>query len=264
MTRASGLRLPTITIVVPSLNQGEYLGEALESIFQQAYPHTEVVVMDGGSTDDSLAVVRSFARHLKHWESRPDQGQADAINRGLGHGAGELAAWLNADDAYLDDALWIVAEAYRAHPGFGLYVGNGFRWDPTAGRMQPFCPRHIAVQRSALAEGLDYLLQPATFILRQAWDQVGGLRPDLTYGLDWDLFLRVSDRYPALAINEFLSKSREHGESKMARVASERTGKQATLGSAYYLLESMLQLAGGDLPSRLRQPAYDGLLALQE
>src|SRR4051812_44681642 len=161
--------LPRISVVVPSYNQGQFLGEALQSIFRQGYPDLEVVVMDGGSTDDSVSVLRSFAPRLKYWQSQKDGGQSAAINAGLRHCSGDLVAWLNSDDFYWGDALWTVGRAYAAHPGFGLYIGNGFRYDQAADSYTPFRRRHLALNRTALLHGLDYVLQPATFFLRQAW-----------------------------------------------------------------------------------------------
>src|SRR5262245_24468921 len=127
-------RLPRISIVIPSYNQQAYLGEALESIFSQKYPKLEVIVMDGGSTDGSVAVLESYASKLKYWRSRKDRGQSAAINAGMRHATGDLVAWLNSDDYYWRDALWAVGSAYAAHPGYGLYVGNGFRYDQSSSR----------------------------------------------------------------------------------------------------------------------------------
>src|SRR3990172_5832734 len=166
-------QLPKISVVVPSFNQGKYLGETLESIFRQAYPRLEVVAIDGGSTDDSLEVLKRFSTRLAYWESGPDKGQANAINIGAAHCSGDLFAWLNSDDFYWKDCLWTVARAYLHYPKHGLYIGNGLRYSED--RYRPFCERHLALDRVALVEGLDYILQPATFFLREAWEAVGGL-----------------------------------------------------------------------------------------
>src|SRR5262245_37737534 len=95
-----GSTLPSLSVVVPSCNQGRCRRACLESIFTQRYPRLEVVVMDGGSTDDSVAIIRSFESRLKFWQSRRDGGQSAAINEGMRHCTGELVAWLNSDDYY--------------------------------------------------------------------------------------------------------------------------------------------------------------------
>lgn len=266
--------LPTISVIVPSLNQGRFIGEALASIFDQEYPQLEVVVMDGGSTDESVSVIRSFAPRLKHWQSEPDHGQAAAINAGLKHCRGELVAWLNSDDFYCRDSLWILARAFRRHPGAGLYVGNGYRYDDETGKRTPFCPRHVAFSRDALTRGLDYVLQPSAFIARSAWDAAGGLNPTLRYGFDWDFFIRVAESHSVVTINEFLSASREHQTTKTAtgsmaralellRIAQERSGREITPGTAFYLFGTLLQLKSGDLPRALNAPLSDGLNVLK-
>src|SRR6266487_3647169 len=121
-------RLPRISIVVPSYNQGHFLREALESIFRQDYPWLEVVVMDGGSSDESVDIIRSYESRLAYWQSQPDGGQSAAINAGMQHCTGDLVAWLNSDDFYWGDSLWTVGRAYAAFPGHSLYIGNGFRY----------------------------------------------------------------------------------------------------------------------------------------
>ena len=256
-------RLPKISIVIPSFNQGRFIGETFASIFDQAYPNLEVVVMDGGSSDNSVSVIASYSDHLTYWQSKPDKGQAAAINEGMTHCTGDLVAWLNSDDFYCGDSLWVVASAFVKYPGRGLYIGNGYRYYQSTGEKEVFCPRHVAFNHIALTEGLDYILQPSTFILREAWETVGGLNTHLQYGLDWDLFLRIAERYPVVTINEFLSASREYGDTKTAsgkmkraieliQIAQERSGKQITLGAAFYLFGTLLlSLDDSNLPSAL-------------
>ena len=265
---------PRISVVVPSFNQGKYLGETLSSIFDQGYPNLEVVVMDGGSTDHSVSIIQSYAHRLTYWQSRPDQGQAHAINEGMGHCTGELVTWLNSDDFYCGDSLWIVARSYLKFPDHGLYVGNGYRFSQNSGEKTPFCPTHLSFNRVALAEGLDYIQQPSTFILRQAWNLAGGLNLHLHYGLDWDLFIRVAEKYPVVLINEFLSASREYRDTKtgsgrmkraleLIRISQERSGKQITLGASFYLLGTMMELTGADLPASLHPPLSDAVHVLR-
>jgi glycosyltransferase involved in cell wall biosynthesis len=246
--------LPRISVVVPSYNQGRFLPEALDSIFRQDYPDLEVIVMDGGSTDDSVSILRRYAPRLKHWQSEKDGGQSAAINAGMRHGSGQLVAWLNSDDLYWQDALWAVGRAYAEHPRRGLYVGNGLRYDQHTGVHTPFCDRHVAFNRAALVHGTDYLLQPSTFFLREAWEGVGGLDPGLHYCMDWDLFIRIAQRYPAVVLQEFLGVSREYDETKtrsgkmkrvaeIVRMVQSHTGKELTPGSLLFLCETLLEVA---------------------
>ena len=257
--------LPAISVIVPSLNQGRYLAEALESIFRQGYPRLQVVLMDGGSTDNTVEIVRAYESRLTYWQSGSDGGQAAAINEGARHCSGDLLGWLNSDDYYLRDSLWTVARAHAASPKCGLYIGNGFRHRQEDGTLIPFSKRHVALNRDALVKGLDYVLQPSTFFSTDAWETVGGLDPSLRFCLDWDLIMRVAQKYPAVLINEFLSVSREHRSTKTStghmervfeihRMVKQRTGREASLGTLYYWTEALLHLTDGSIPAQVRAP----------
>jgi glycosyltransferase involved in cell wall biosynthesis len=242
--------LPSISIVVPSFNQGQFLAEALHSLFAQDYPQLEVLVMDGGSQDESLDVIRAFAERLAYWQSEPDGGQSAAINAGVARSRGRIVGWLNSDDLHHADALWTVGRAARAFPEHGLLVGNGFRLRESDGKLAPFCRRHLALNREALAEGLDYVLQPATFFSREAWDAVGGLDPTLRFCMDWDVILKIAARAPAILVNEFLAVSREHADTKTStggmaraeeilRLVRKHSGRDSTPGTRFYVLEAV-------------------------
>src|SRR5687768_5384863 len=120
--------VPKISIVVPSYNQGLFLQETLESISKQEYPNLEIIIMEGGSTDQSLSIAQDYDCQVKRWEGMSDGGRAAAINQGVQHCTGELVAWLKPGDRYVDEALWTVSHACWKYPGYGLYVGNGFRY----------------------------------------------------------------------------------------------------------------------------------------
>jgi glycosyltransferase involved in cell wall biosynthesis len=257
--------LPAISIVVPSLNQGSYLVSALDSLFQQDYPRLEVVVMDGGSSDGSVEIIRSYASRLRYWQSKADEGQGAAINEGIRRCSGDIVGWLNSDDYHVPDALWTLARAYIAWPHRGLYIGNGFRHRQDDGDLTPFCRRHIALSRDALVHGLDYVLQPSTFFWRDAWEAVGGLDPALRFCLDWDIVIRVAERYPAVLINEFLAVSREYPATKTStgqmerifeiqRMVKRHTGREVSLGTLHYLTEALLNLKDGSVPDQVREP----------
>lgn len=243
-------KLPTISVVVPSFNHGRFIRQTLESIFTQGYPCLEVIVMDGGSTDESVDIIREYSSRLTYWQSQRDGGQSAAINAGMRHCTGDLVTWLNSDDYFWNDSLWVVGRAFADHPGRGLYIGNGFRFDQETGQYLAFCTRHIALNREALRHGPDYLLQPSTFMLRKAWEEAGGLNPDLHYVMDWDVFLRIADRHSAVIINEFLAVSREYQETKtrsgrlkrafeIIELMRRHSGDELTAGSLMFLLDAV-------------------------
>src|SRR5262249_50324954 len=142
-------RAPSISIVTPSLNQGRFIAATIESVASQSYKPFEHLVVDGGSTDGTLQVLRRYASlaHLR-WVSEPDYGQSDAINKGVGMVRGDVVGWLNADDLYYPGALAAIADAFARYPDADVVYGSGARIDE-AGRVVkevaavPFDPRRI-------------------------------------------------------------------------------------------------------------------------
>ncbi|MEP0783657.1 glycosyltransferase [Trichocoleus sp. DQ-A3] len=271
-------KLPSISIIVPSFNQGKYLGQTLESIFCQGYPRLEVIVMDGGSTDESLNIIHSYEPKLTYWQSQPDGGQSEAINLGMQHCTGELVTWLNSDDFYWGDSLWSAGRAYAAFPEHGLYIGNGLRYNQSSESYTPFCRRHLALNREALMQGLDYILQPSVFFWRRAWDEVGGLDSKLCFCMDWDILIRIAKCYPAVLINEFLAVSREYEETKtrsgklsrafeIAHMIQFHTQQEATPGSLFYMLETLVSVTNNCATSattQLRHHLLEGMNAIRQ
>jgi glycosyltransferase involved in cell wall biosynthesis len=265
-------QLPKISIVIPTLNQGKFIEQCITSILDQNYRNSEIIIMDGGSTDSTLSIIKKYENQIAFWRSEPDKGQSDAINKGMDRAQGDLVTWLNSDDWYINDALWIVGQSFQKYPNFGIFIGNGFR--EKKGKLDPFCPRHLAVSESALREGMDYILQPSTFISKKIWSKSGGLRTDIHFGFDWEFFCRIIEENPVITINEFLSVSREYDGTKtstgkmkraieLLNIAQSLTSKEITLGSAFYLVETMLQLDNRELSAPVRHSFYQGLLQLQ-
>src|SRR5262245_19170175 len=115
---------PRISVITPSFNQAEFIETTILSILQQNYPNLEYLVIDGGSSDGSIEIIQKYQRHLAYWVSEKDRGQAHAINKGLQRATGELIAFLNSDDFYLEDTLARVADRYMRHPGVDLWHGR--------------------------------------------------------------------------------------------------------------------------------------------
>lgn len=183
------MELPLITVVTPSYNQGQFLGETLQSVKSQGYARTEHIVIDGGSSDSSVDVIRAHEAHLSYWVSERDRGQSHAINKGFARATGDVLAWLNSDDTLLPGTLAIVGEAFAKHPDVDLVYGD-FLYTDAAGR--PLRRRHVFA--SMMYETLlyhDYLGQPAVFFRRSLLDDVGAVDESLDYCMDWDLFLRM-------------------------------------------------------------------------
>jgi len=246
---------PRITIVTPSYNQGCFLEQTIRSVLDQQYPNLEYMIVDGGSTDESVDIIKRYASALTWWVSAQDAGQSDAINKGFRRSSGALAAWLNADDYYLPGALHAAADAYRRQPGASFYFGNGLRVD-RAGKPQGafFAEGQVRFHRPALVWGLNTILQPAAFIQRDCLARVGYLDETLHYGMDSDLWLKLSALAPPEIIQQTLAASREYGEAKtstgsfgrieeLRQIAAKYSGCAQTPGSLLYWADTMRRLA---------------------
>ena len=200
-------QLPIISIVTPSYNQGSYLEETILSVLEQGYPALEFFIIDGGSTDGSVEIIKKYAHRLTYWESKPDRGQSHGINKGFRMASGEIVAWLNSDDLLAPGALKVVAQAWQQNPGVGLITGQTEIIDqagkPT-GNIFGSEPNVI----NSLLSSENPVSQPSTFFSTSALKEVGFLDETLHMSMDWDLWLRIGARFPMLFITKILSKSR--------------------------------------------------------
>jgi glycosyltransferase involved in cell wall biosynthesis len=242
-----GLR---VSIVSVNLNQGAYLEQAMRSVLEQDYPELEYIVVDGGSTDESLNIIQKYAARLAYWTSEPDRGQSHAINKGLARATGEVVGWLNADDFYLPGALSRVAESFSLDPGVGLVYGSCVILDEASGSRTHW--------QGVRAPGLGPLLtdrngipQPSAFVRRSILEKTGPLDESMHLAMDYDLWLRIYKYAMAYFIDQPLSVVRDHPNTKTRRLASGFVGEFVRAVDRFY--------AGPDVPSEAwayRRRAY--------
>lgn len=203
---------PVISVVTPSFNQGSYLERTLWSVLSQNYPRFQFVVQDGGSTDDTGAVLDRFRAQLHHCESARDDGQAHAINVGFARTTGEIMAYLNSDDLLLPGALNTVARYFADHPDVDVVYGHRVVIDPHGDELGRWVlPPHDA---EAL-RWQDYVPQETMFWRRRIWDKVGGIDARFRFALDWDLLLRFHAAGAKFhRLGRFLGAFRVHDTSK--------------------------------------------------
>jgi GT2 family glycosyltransferase len=202
---------PLITVAIPSLNQGRFLSDALESVFKQGLP-IEVFVADGGSTDETPLVLDRWKSRLAGWRSHPDKGQAAAINEAIARGSAPYVCWLNSDDLLLPNGLAALIDALTEHPEWPAAYGEA--WNVSENltrrsqvRTQPFSERHLAVRC--------IICQPATLIRRAAWEKVGGLDETLHVAMDYDLWWRLfRSGGPLGYVKKDIALNREHPATK--------------------------------------------------
>ena len=203
--------LPLVSIVTPSYNCAPFLEECIESVLAQDYPNIEYIIMDGGSTDGTPAILDRYRDRIARIHSAPDFGQGQAINRGLAAASGEIVAFLNADDAYLAGAVSAAVRELAAHPQAAVVYGNAFHVAENGATLAPYPTQDF--DRAALRRSC-YICQPAAFVRRQAFERAGALNPALHYVLDYDLWIRLAAVGEFLRIDPYLAKSRVHGASK--------------------------------------------------
>jgi len=209
--------LPLITIVTPSFNQARFLGTTIESVLNQDYPHIEYIILDGGSTDGSLDIIRHNEGRLAAWLSEPDKGQTEAINRGFGMARGEILAWLNSDDVYLPGAVSEAVAYLQAHPEVGMVHGEAYYINEAGTPVARF--PSADTDHKELRRGAPRIAQQAAFFRSAVWRMVGPLDPTFYYAMDYDLWVRISAVTPLAYVPRMWAGFRLHGESKSMTVA---------------------------------------------
>jgi len=197
---------PLVTVVTPTLNSERFLEETIRSVLDQDYPRIEYIVMDGGSTDGSIDILRKYQRKL-HWESAPDRGAPDAVNRGFALGQGEILGYLNADDLYYPNAVSAAVDALRESPEAAAVYGDAWWIDETGARIAPYPVRDFD---RPLLERECFICQPASFLRRQPFENAGGLDPDFHLTFDYEFWLRLTRVYPLRRMDATLADSRMH------------------------------------------------------
>lgn len=202
---------PLISIVIPSFNQGNYIEQTITSILGQYYSNLELIVIDGGSTDGTLDVIKKYAHLITYYVSEPDKGQADAINKGFKVAKGDILAWLNSDDMYLPCTLSKVANMIGDSKEPKLLYGGCLHFFEGKEQTYGYLPPNFDSERLTHA---DYIIQPSSFWSRSLWETVGELNESYNYVLDWEWFIRATKTCVFTPIQDYLSIYRLHENHK--------------------------------------------------
>lgn len=203
---------PLVSIVTPSLNQGNFIEATIRSVLEQDFPNIEYIVMDGGSTDGTLDILRKYEDRLT-WVSEPDGGQSDAIHRGYLRSRGSILAWVCSDDMYEPGAVNAGVSELISDPNLALVYGNAGLVDETGERIG-ICTWVEPFDLGRLINDVDFIAQPATFFTRSAYMAVGGLNPTLHWAMDYDLWIKLGTRYPVKYVPELWAMIRLHKDTK--------------------------------------------------
>jgi glycosyltransferase involved in cell wall biosynthesis len=230
------LQLPKISIITPSFNQSQYLEKTIQSVVDQNYPNLEYIIMDGGSTDGSVDIIKKYTNIITHWESNPDKGQADAIFRGFEQTTGDIIAWINSDDYYLDGAFASVGEFFAQHPEIQWIIGNGIFVDKNNKKLLDYyCP---PVDHDRLLHFGMTIFQPTMFIKREFFFKCGGFDRGLQCSFDYDLVLRLSTYGPPGIINSMLAAFRFHKTSKTETMSEVNISENQIIRKKYGISHS--------------------------
>lgn len=238
-----------VSIITPSFNQARYLEETIRSVLDQDHPQLEYIIVDGGSTDGSLEIIKKYADRLAWWVSEKDQGQTDAINKGFARAKGEVLAWLNSDDTYNPGAVSAALAFLQAHPEAGLVYGDTNFIDENGKILGAFPAAQTDYKR--LRRGYVHIPQQAAFFRADIWKQVAPLDPSFYFAMDYDLWVRIASHAPILYTPQVWANFRLHSQGKtvvadqrcwpeMLRVHYRDGGSWFSILPAKYLIRKMI------------------------
>lgn len=217
----SSSHFPKISVITPSYNQGKFIERTILSVINQDYPNLEYIVIDGGSTDETVSIIKKYESKFSYWISEKDKGQADAINKGLQKCTGEIIGWLNSDDMYDKRTLFLVAENFHVlNKPFLLSANfraidenNNTLWEATRGDNKPYLINYSAY--NLLQCWKNTLPQPSTFWTKDVTEKIGLLLGDLHFAMDLEYWLRcIKNKIPIYFSNEIYSSFRRHSSAK--------------------------------------------------
>ena len=209
---------PKISIVTPSFNQSQYLEETILSVIDQNYPNLEYIIIDGGSNDESVEIIKKYETKLAYWVSERDQGQTYAIQKGMDKATGELVNWLNSDDILLPGSLMALAKAYNTcNLEKALFCGHSRVINQDGQLVSEHIVREFTPETKPLPNAPDIQqgAQASVFLTKKAWDFVNGIDTSLNYTMDADLSFRCHElQIPFIVVDHFLSAYRKHDQTK--------------------------------------------------
>ena len=212
---------PKISVIIPSYNQGQFLERTILSVLNQNYPNLEFIIIDGGSNDNSVDIIKKYDKYLTYWVSEKDKGQSHAINKGLHICTGDYVAWQGSDDVYLPNAFKQFAKVVKRFPGYDVYYSNEFhidKDDKIINKVYYVSPSWPFIKYYAKYRGMNYGNETA-FFRRGIFREIGYLDESLHLTMDMEFFLRcILNNKKFFYVNSFWGASRHHELTKTARI----------------------------------------------
>jgi glycosyltransferase involved in cell wall biosynthesis len=231
---------PRITVVTPSFNQGRFLEQTILSVLEQNYPNVEYFVVDGGSSDNSVDIIRKYSSDITWWVSERDKGQTDALIKGFSRASGDVLGWINSDDFLEPGALNSVGLAYGKNPG-SLIAGNVKLFSDSTGRERLLRQRRLEFEHMVrIWTRRSFYSQPGVFFPRSAYIAAGGLDRSLHYCMDHDLMVRLLRTCPVHYLDDVLARARQHAASKTCSQSGHMVAESCVVARRY-----LSEVAGG-------------------
>ena len=251
---SDSVKWPKISIVTPSYNQGQYIEETILSVINQNYPNLEYIIIDGGSTDNTVDIIKKYEQHINYWISEPDRGQSDAINKGLEQCTGEIFGWINSDDYYCENALNVIGANFTED--IHVLCGYSRRFDNKKGAESS----DVKLARTSLHYELEkdllshYFIQVPTFFKCSVVKELGGVNQNLHFVMDSELWLRYLLKYQynkIKFIDDRLANYRLHDSSK---TIAQQQGFQEEMLKVYQRLYALLGFSDKEIKLLINKP----------
>ena len=207
-----------VSIVTPSYNQASYLEQTIQFVLSQDYPRIESIVIDGGSTDGSVEIIKKYESRLAYWASEKDSGQADAINKGFARAKGDILAWLNSDDYYLPNIISSAVKVFEENPNVFMVYGDMLAVDERGQTINILKYKQLSLEDLLCFQIIG---QPAVFFRRAAFEKTGGLDTTFHFLLDHHLWIRFAQQGKILHVPQTWAAARYHAEAKNRAKAAE-------------------------------------------
>ena len=208
-----GTPWPRISIVTPSFNQAQFLEETIRSVLLQGYPNLEYIIIDGGSIDGSVDIIKKYEPWLAYWVSESDRGQSHAINKGIQKATGKILFWLNSDDICLPGVFRLVAQTFQNNPQRSLVIGQA-RLIDQVGEIIGELRSTFTSWEELVTNPRNSVRQISTFFLRSLFDELGLVDESLHIAMDTELLVRFTQYYNPLILDEYLTAYRTHPRAK--------------------------------------------------
>ncbi len=208
------INLPKISIITPSYNQGKFLEQTIRSIIDQNYPNLEFIIIDGGSTDNTIEIIKRYEKNISYWVSEPDHGQTNGINKGFRIATGDLVAWMNSDDIYYDNTFKTIASCYLETKGrYDVYFGNKKNISENGQVLHEFFYSPF-FKYTLFYDDMNISNQSA-FWKKTVFEKIGFLDEGLGFIMDYEFFVRMArNSMKFYYVDEFLGALRHHPEAK--------------------------------------------------